>query len=303
MTWRRPSSIDAILVAAPLLWSLHIVGSKYVLGHGFEPLPFLIIRFGSAALIFALIALVVERTMRIDGRSDRLHVGGAAVMFALNQIAFVFALRATTAVTVSLVFGLFPIVVAVLAAAIGHERLTPQTVVAGLVSFAGVSLVVVGIPGGVSALSGELWGILIALAIPVTWAVFSLLIAPPMRHYSPMRINAVVLLATAFSVLLVGGSSLDDQSYGAPTTLAWICVAYSAFGALVITNMLWFKVVGRVGAARSSYFLNLQPFGAAILAWILLGEEITLIQVAGGVAIAAGIVVSRVRVTAVTPID
>ena len=118
-----------------------------------------------------------------------------------------------------------------------------------------------------------------------------------------MRINAVVLIATALSVLLIGSSSLDDQDYGAPTTLAWISFAYSVVGALVITNLLWFRVVGRVGAARSSYFLNLQPFGAAVLAWILLGEEITPIQAAGGVTIAAAIVISRVRLTAVTPID
>jgi probable blue pigment (indigoidine) exporter len=303
MTMRRPSSTDVILVAAPLLWSLHIVGTKYVLGHGFLPMPFLIIRFGSAAVIFVVIALIVEHTLRIDGRSDRLHVGAAAGLFALNQIAFVFALRATTAVTVALVFGLFPIVVAIMAAAIGHDRLNTQTIIAGIVSFVGVSLVVLGIPGGASALSGELWGILIALAIPFTWAGFSLLIGQPMRHYSPMRINAVVLIATAFSVLLIGSSSLDDQDYGAPTTLSWISVAYSVVGALVITNLLWFRVVGRVGAARSSYFLNLQPFGAAVLAWILLGEEITPIQAAGGVTIAAAIVISRVRLNAVTPID
>ena len=72
------------------------------------------------------IALFVERSLRIEGRSDQLHVAGAAVAFAVNQIAFVYALKATTAVTVSLVFGLFPITVGVLAAVIGHEAMTRQ---------------------------------------------------------------------------------------------------------------------------------------------------------------------------------
>ena len=118
-----------------------------------------------------------------------------------------------------------------------------------------------------------------------------------------MRINAVLLLTTTFSVLLLGGSSLDEQSYSAPTTLAWVSLTYSAIGALVITNLFWFRVVGQVGAAKSSYFLNLQPFGAAVLAWILLGEQITLTQIVGGVAIAAAIAISRVRVATVTPLD
>ena len=44
-----------------------------------------------------------------------------------------------------------------------------------------------------SKLSGEIWGILIALCIPLSWAFFSLLIGPPMKRHTPMRINAVVL--------------------------------------------------------------------------------------------------------------
>ena len=35
-------------------------------------MPFLIIRFVSAALVFVTIALFVERTLRIEGRSDQL---------------------------------------------------------------------------------------------------------------------------------------------------------------------------------------------------------------------------------------
>ena len=300
---RRYDSTDVILILAPLMWSLHIVGSKYALSNGFLPMPFLIIRFVSAALVFTTIAFFVERTLRIEGRSDQLYVAGAAVMFAVNQIAFVFALKATTAVTVSLVFGLFPITVGVLAAAIGHEAMTTQKAVAGIVSFVGVSLVVIGIPGGVSKLSGEIWGILIALCIPLSWAFFSLLIGPPMKRHTPMRINAVVLPGTAIAVTVVGFSSLGNQDYAQPDTLAWICLAYSALGTLVITNLLWFRVVGRVGAAKSSYFLNLQPFGAALLAWLLLGETITVIQVLGGIGIGAGIVISRVRVRTPTPLE
>ena len=213
---RRPTSTDVILVLAPLMWSLHIVGSKYSLSNGFLPMPYLIIRFVSAAVLFVTIALFVERSLRIEGRSDQLHVAGAAVAFTVNQIAFVYALKATTAVTVSLVFGLFPITVAVLAALLGHEAMTRQKLVAGFVSFVGVSLVVIGIPGGMSKLSGEIWGILIALCIPLSWAFFSLLIGPPMKRHTPMRINAVVLPATALAVLAIGFGSLGQAGLREP---------------------------------------------------------------------------------------
>jgi drug/metabolite transporter (DMT)-like permease len=118
-----------------------------------------------------------------------------------------------------------------------------------------------------------------------------------------MRINSVVLPGTALAVTVVGFSSLGNQNFAAPNTLAWICLAYSALGTLVITNLLWFRVVGRVGAAKSSYFLNIQPFGAALLAWLLLGETITVIQILGGIGIAAGIAVSRVRLRVSAPLE
>jgi drug/metabolite transporter (DMT)-like permease len=63
----------------------------------------------------------------------------------------------------------------------------------------------------------------------------------------------------------------------------------------VITNLLWFTAIDRVGASRASLFANLQPFLAAIIALVLLSEPITTVQIIGGVAIAAGIALSPRR--------
>jgi drug/metabolite transporter (DMT)-like permease len=61
--------------------------------------------------------------------------------------------------------------------------------------------------------------------------------------------------------------------------------------------MLWFAGVGRVGTARASVYLNLQPFFGAVAALLLLSEEILTLQWVGGTVIVAGILLSRVRVT------
>jgi drug/metabolite transporter (DMT)-like permease len=66
-------------------------------------------------------------------------------------------------------------------------------------------------------------------------------------------------------------------------------------GPLVVANVLWFGAIGRVGPSRASVFANLQPFLAAIFSLLILSESMTRLQVAGGLAIAAGIVLSRTR--------
>ena len=64
-------------------------------------------------------------------------------------------------------------------------------------------------------------------------------------------------------------------------------------GPLVVANMLWFGGISRVGPSRASVYANLQPFLAAVFSVLILSEPLSRTQVVGGVAIAAGILLSR----------
>ena len=57
----------------------------------------------------------------------------------------------------------------------------------------------------------------------------------------------------------------------------------------------------RIGASRATLVANLQPFVAAVFALVLLSESMTLLQVLGGVLIAAGILTARRRAPAPAP--
>jgi drug/metabolite transporter (DMT)-like permease len=115
-----------------------------------------------------------------------------------------------------------------------------------------------------------------------------------MRRYSPFRLSAVFLLSVAPLLALAGSQQLAHQRYDFGA-LVWIGFAFAVLGPLVITNLLWFTAIDRVGPSRASLFANLQPFLAAIIALVLLSEPITTVQIIGGVAIAAGIALSPRR--------
>ena len=63
----------------------------------------------------------------------------------------------------------------------------------------------------------------------------------------------------------------------------------------MLTNVLWFRPLHRIGPSRATLAANLQPFVAAALGVALLSEAMTLLQVAGGALIALGIVLARRR--------
>ena len=60
-----------------------------------------------------------------------------------------------------------------------------------------------------------------------------------------------------------------------------------------MTNLLWFTAVHRVGAARATLFANIQPFVAAVFAYVILSEHLHWLQVVGGLTILVGILLER----------
>ena len=89
--------------------------------------------------------------------------------------------------------------------------------------------------------------------------------------------------AVTVALLVAGSRQLADQSFDFGA-LVWIGFAFAVIGPLVITNLLWFTAIDRVGPSRASLFANLQPFLAALIALVLLSEPITAVQIVGGVA-------------------
>jgi drug/metabolite transporter (DMT)-like permease len=272
------------------LWALNFTVSKYILDHGFHPLAYSSIRYACAAIIFAGITLAWEGSLRISRHDLPIIVFCTAVLFA-NQLSFVYALRFTTATTVALIFGTLPIFTALFARGSGVEHLPVRFWIAAGLSFAGVALVALGSGG---KLSSNLKGDMLALSGSATWAAYSVAIGPLMRRYSPFRLSAVFLLAVTVALLAAGSRQVADQSFHF-SALVWIGFAFAVLGPLVITNLLWFTAIDRVGPSRASLFANLQPFLAALVALALLSEPITSVQIVGGIAIAGGIVLASGR--------
>ena len=287
---RRGSVADLMLFATTLLWALNFTVSKYILEHGLRPLAYSAIRYSAAALVFVVITYPRERSLRIGG-SDVLLVGGAVAVLLGNQLSFVYALDFSTATTVALLFGTLPIFTALISSLVGIERLDRRFWVAASVSFAGVALVTAGSGGSLSA---DFVGDLLALLGAATWGAYSVAIAPLMRRYSPYRLSAVLLLAVSVPLVLLGTPQIADENFDW-NALVWIGFVFAVLGPLVVTNLLWFSAIDRVGPSHAAVFANLQPFLAAVIALLLLDEDLTRLQVAGGLAIAAGILLSRRR--------
>jgi drug/metabolite transporter (DMT)-like permease len=95
-------------------------------------------------------------------------------------------------------------------------------------------------------------------------------------------------------IALVGLPATTSQDWDLGWEV-WMLLVLATLGPLVVTNLLWFRALHRIGPARATLAANLQPFVAAVLAVALLSEPLGVVQIAGGALIGAGIVVARRR--------
>jgi drug/metabolite transporter (DMT)-like permease len=293
---RRPSTVELMLLTVVLLWALNLTVTRYILTHGLAPLPYTTIRYGLAGAIFVGLTFAAERSLRVERRHVPVLALAALILY-VNQLGFVFALDVTTASTIGLVLGAIPIFAALFGLAAGTERPTTRFWAAAFISFLGVGLVAAGSGGETSA---SLTGILLGLLTAATWAGYSVAVAPLMQTYTPSRVSAYVIPAAWFAAALTGLPQSADQDWALGWEI-WLLLLFATLGPLVLTTVLWFRAIHRIGANRATLAANLQPFVAAVLAVILLSEPLSWLQVAGGMLIALGILVVRRRAPAARP--
>ena len=287
---RRPERADLMLLGTVTLWALNFTVTKYVISHGFEPIAYGVLRFGSAALVFGAFTWWRERSFALRRRDLWVLVGAALVGIFLNQLSFVYAIKLTTATTVALLFGTLPVMTGIFAYLLGIERLTSRFWLAAALAFGGAALVALGSGTGVS---GQVWGDLLGFAASATWAWYTVAVSPLLQRYSTLRVSAVAFTIGTIPLLFVGAPQLARQDYHLPATI-WLLLAFAVVGPLVVANLLWFGGISRVGPSRASVFANAQPFLAAVFSLLILSEPLERLQVVGGFLIACAILISRV---------
>jgi drug/metabolite transporter (DMT)-like permease len=284
-------SADVLLLVVVVLWAFNFTAIRYAVSHGFEPLAYASLRWGIAALAFSIVTWRLEGSLRVSRRDFLLLAALAVCGLWLNQAAVTYAVQLSSAATVALLFGILPAFVALFSGMAGVQHLRAREWAGIGVSFAGVVLIAVGAEDRLSSHAG---GIVLAIVTAATFAAYSVGVVPLMRRYSPYRISAVTALIGSLLLGVSGSWQLARQSWDVGA-LAWAAVLYGALAAVGVGNLLWFKLIDRVGPGRAAVYLNLQPFLGAVFAVLVISESLKPVQIAGGVVVGAGIALARVR--------
>jgi drug/metabolite transporter (DMT)-like permease len=278
-----------MLVAANVIWSLNYATTKYAFER-WSPIAFSGLRFATAGIALALFVRWREGGLGVDRSDVRLVVLCGIVGIFLNQLTFTYAVDYTAAANVALILAAAPAFAAVFAVMLGHERVRPAHWLALGVSLVGVGLVVM---GGSDLAGFSLRGDLLAVGAALTWAAYTVMLRPLLGRYSAIRISALVILVGAVIMAPVTVVQVANQDFDSLRRLDWAAWLYSTIGPLLVTNWLYFRALHRVGAARATLYMYLQPFLGAVFAAWLLGEKLVAVQLIGGAVIVGGVALGR----------
>jgi drug/metabolite transporter (DMT)-like permease len=278
-----------MLVAANVIWSLNYATTKYAFER-WSPIAFSGLRFATAGIALALFVRWREGGLGVDRSDVRLVVLCGIVGIFLNQLTFTYAVDYTAAANVALILAAAPAFAAVFAVMLGQERVRPAHWLALGVSLVGVGLVVV---GGSDLAGFSLRGDLLAVGAALTWAAYTVMLRPLLGRYSAIRISALVILVGAVIMAPVTVVQVANQDFDSLRRLDWAAWLYSTIGPLLVTNWLYFRALHRVGAARATLYMYLQPFLGAVFAAWLLGEKLVAVQLIGGAVIVGGVALGR----------
>ena len=278
-----------------LVWSSGYIAGPYGV-EAVSPLMLVAGRFILAALLALLLARVLRGPLRIE-RADAVRVALAGfvlngVQFGAMYLAFDAGLGATLG---SLMHSLSPVLTALLAAALFRERLSPLQVAGFVVGVVGVMMVLGPDVEGAGGVAGVTFGVIGVLGLSVGTLGQRWIGHAPDPLWSAaiqFSVSAPPLLVLA---LVVEGTDVVRDPVAGTIALVYLAVVNSIIG----LGLLGILVRARgAGAAASVFFL--MPPVTAVMAWVLLGETLGPLEIAG-LAIAVVGVAAATRGPGVAP--
>jgi drug/metabolite transporter (DMT)-like permease len=212
-----------------------------------------------------------------------------AIGLGLTQGVTITALSYTSAVNVSIIFALAPMVTMLLARVVLGEPMNGWQGVGLAIAFVGV--VAIAVHGSLALLVGLKIGLgdLFAFVAILLFAAYTVLLKRAKFELSTLPLLAILLGAGAVSALPFSLWEIVHGEHDNLATAGYLALAYTAVIGGAFMYFLYNWSVGVLGAARSGMLIYLQTVFATFFAWLILGEAIHWYHFVGGGLVIVGI--------------
>jgi drug/metabolite transporter (DMT)-like permease len=274
-------------LAFAFMWSSAFTSARMIVADA-PPLTALALRFLISGLLGIALARVLGQTWhltRIQWRST--------FIFGLCQNAlylglFFVAMQRIEASLAAIIAAAMPLFVGFFGWIIFGDRLRPLAVGGLILGLGGVALIMGSrLTGGADPM-----GLILCVIGTLALTVATLAVRGASSGGNVLMIVGLQMLIGAGALAIAALALESWQVNWTPRLIA--AFLYTTLIPGLLATVTWFVLVNRVGAVRAATFHFLNPFFGVVIAWAVLGERIGLLDVAGAVVIALGILAVQI---------
>ena len=272
-----------------IFWGGTFISGRMLAGH-VSPFSAAFLRFVAASTI--LLIVLYRQNHGFPHLPGRLILPifclSLTGVFSYN-VLFFWGLQSVDASRASVIIANNPIFIAVFASLIFRERL-------GFIKSLGIPVSVAGAviaisKGDMAGLLGGTFGLgdLMIFGCVLSWVAFSLIGKNVIAHMPPL--TAITYAATAGALLLLFPAIMDGVfiNLGSYTLNDWGNILFLGIFGTALGFVWYYQGIEYIGATRAGLFINLVPISAILMAFLALGEPITISLLVGTVLVLSGV--------------
>lgn len=279
------------------LWGTTYVCGRYLIGGGkIDPLSLCLIRFTAGGIILLVIACIVS-SKKIFSFSlrDMIKLSGLSMIGIFGSSLFIFmGQKYTSAINAAMIMNLSPLITMFICFFYG-EKIRFLQIAGTVLGLTGCMMVV-----NVITLEGfryspsSFLGDLLLLVASGLWAVYVVYSKPIVMKYGGLASTALALLFGAVQTMLVYPFFLDSVILP-ESPVDWGVTSYFIIFPTAIGYWAWYEGIARIEIALANVMQYLSPIFTILLSMLLLGESISIINMAGACMIIAGVAATGMR--------
>jgi len=269
------------VLTCALAYGSAVVLARYAFEDGSNAATVVSVRCAFAALAIGVALRIEGGQPRTTGR-ERALLLGLGWIFALGVFSFYKSIEILRVPLAILVFYVNPLVIGVFGAMAGFERMSGRMLLFALVSLVGLALATGASPDAVDAA-----GVGFAILAAALTAAVLVVSTHRLSHVNAKSRTFWMMLTTTAAMAtttLAGDAVMWPRSAPGVWAVAGVCVLY-AIGLVAL-----FTSATRIGPLRTGLAMNLEPIVAIGGSWLLLGQGLAPVQLAGGALVIAGVI-------------
>lgn len=288
-----------VLLAVATSFGANHVAARVAFDHGANVLAAVAFRSAGTALAIALLMLVQGVSMRA-GRATWQRAATIGLIVATQSVCLYSAVARIPVALALLVFNTFPLLLSLISWLSGGERPARRMLFAMPVALVGLALAldVGGWSTGAGSAAGR-WaeigtGVGFALGAALSFAT-ALFLTTRWLGEVDGRLRAFMTMGTVALLALAAGATGSALVLPADAT-GWAGIALlTMFYGIAFTSL--FVLLPRLGAVNNAALMNFEPIAVLFMAWVVLGQSVTPLQLAGaGIVIGAIVAMASAKV-------